>query len=109
MEIESSCPKLTLFFAVCSTIVATYFTLNAENYRWHWTAFLSGGSTGFYVFLYSVYYFVHKTNMTGFLQTVFYFGYMGLSSTVMFLLCGSLGFFGASVFVKTIFQDVKVD
>jgi len=94
---------------ICSTVVAVYFTLNAENYRWQWTSFHAGGSTGFYVFVYAVYYFYHKTNMTGFLQTAFYFGYMGLSSGVTYLLCGSLGFYGSNVFVKTIFQNVKVD
>lgn len=38
-------------------------------------AFLSAGSTAGYVFLYSVYYFLCKTKMSGLLQTSFYFGY----------------------------------
>ena len=33
---------------VCVTVVATYFLLNAENYRWHWTAFASAASASLY-------------------------------------------------------------
>jgi len=44
--------------------------------RWHWTSFFASGSTAVYVFVYSVYYFFTKTNMSGFLQTCYYFGYM---------------------------------
>ena len=61
---------------VCTTIVSVYFVLNAENHHWQWLAFLSAGSTAGYVFLYSVLYFLFKTQMTGFLQAAFYFGYM---------------------------------
>ena len=94
---------------VCVTIVATYFLLNSENHRWQWVTFFASGSTAFYVFLYSVYYFVVKTNMTGFLQTCFYFGYMCLFCLAMFLLCGTIGSFGSMVFIKRIYRNIKVD
>jgi transmembrane 9 superfamily protein 3 len=61
---------------VCTTIVAVYFVLNAENYHWQWIAFCSAGSTAGYVFLYSIFYFFYKTQMSGLLQVSFYFGYM---------------------------------
>ena len=61
---------------VCTSIVGVYFILNAENYHWQWISYMSAGSTSMYVFLYSVYYFFFKTQMTGFLQVSFYFGYM---------------------------------
>jgi transmembrane 9 superfamily member 3 len=38
---------------VCATIVAVYFLLNAEDYRWQWLSFIGAGSTAGYVFLYS--------------------------------------------------------
>ena len=94
---------------MCSTIVCVYFLLNAENYHWQWTAFFAGGSSGFYVFLYSLYYFYAKTNMTGLLQTVFYFGYMGMQSVVLSILCGTFGFLASNWFVRTIFRNVKID
>jgi transmembrane 9 superfamily protein 3 len=67
---------ILMVVTLCVTIVCTYFLLNAENYKWHWTSFTAAGSTAFYVFLYSIYFYFFKTNMSGFLQTCFYFGYM---------------------------------
>jgi len=92
-----------------TTIISTYFCLNAENYHWQWNAFFSGASTSIYVFLYGVYYFYFKTNMWGFLQTSFYFGYTALISLSLGCLCGTLGHASSSKFVRTIFQNVKVD
>ena len=99
-----------LVLVVCmTTIIVVYFCLNSENYLWQWTAFYSGGSTALYVFLYSIYYFTFKTSMNGLVQTAFYFGYMFLISLVLGVLCGTLGHWAASKFVRTIFQNVKVD
>jgi transmembrane 9 superfamily protein 3 len=92
-----------------TSIIVVYFSLNAENYLWQWTAFWSGASTAAYVFLYGIYYFVFKTTMHGLLQTSYYFGYMALISVNLGLLCGVLGHAAASRFVRAIFQNVKVD
>ena len=92
-----------------TTIIVVYFCLNAENYLWQWTALASGGSIAGYVFLYGIYYFIFKTQMTGFLQTMFYFGYMALISLTLGTLSGTVGHFAASKFVRTIFRNVKVD
>ncbi|CAJ1961673.1 unnamed protein product [Cylindrotheca closterium] len=92
-----------------TSIIVVYFCLNAENYLWQWTAFGSGASTSGYVFLYGVYYYIFKTHMHGLLQMTFYFGYMTLIALNLGLLCGTLGHWAASKFVKAIFQNVKVD
>ncbi|KAJ1621526.1 hypothetical protein T492DRAFT_1069239 [Pavlovales sp. CCMP2436] len=94
---------------VCVTIVVTYFLLNNEDYRWAWTSFLSGASTSIYVLAYSVYYFLFKTKMSGFFQTVFYFGYMLLFCTMLGLQCGAVGYLGCSAFVKRIYRNIKSD
>jgi len=94
---------------VCVTIVCSYFLLNAEDYRWQWTSFLSAGSTALYIYLYSFYYFFFKTKMYGFFQTVFYFGYMALFSTALGIMCGTLGYVGTSFFVRKIYSTVKID
>ncbi|XP_073252380.1 transmembrane 9 superfamily member 3-like [Porites lutea] len=94
---------------VCVTIVCTYFLLNAEDYRWQWTAFLSAASTAGYVYLYSFYYFFFKTKMYGLFQTTFYFGYMALFSAGLGIMCGTFGYAGASAFVKKIYSTVKID
>ena len=128
-------------------------------------AFLSSGSTAGYVFLYSVYYFLCKTKMSGLLQTCFYFGYTcvyinlyilylyniytciykytprtsvrpsvrstdtlqpphlhhtpthtkskkshrALFCFALFLLCGAIGVAGATLFVRRIYTNLKVD
>lgn len=92
-----------------TSIIVVYFCLNAENYLWQWTAFGSGASTAGYVFVYGIYYFVFKTEMHGFLQTSNYFGYMALIAINLGLLCGTLGHAAANMFVRAIFQNVKVD
>ncbi|KAJ1440490.1 hypothetical protein B484DRAFT_149063, partial [Ochromonadaceae sp. CCMP2298] len=94
---------------VCTTIVSVYFILNIENYKWQWVAMGSAGSTSLYVFMYSVFYFYYKTQMTGLLQVSYYFGYMFLFCTAMFCMCGSLGVAGANIFVHKIYRNVKID
>lgn len=94
---------------VCVTIVCTYFLLNAEDYRWQWTSFLSGASIAVYVYLYSIYYFVFKTKMYGAFQTAFYFGYMLIAAIGLGVLCGTLGYAGSSLFVHQIYRNVKID
>jgi len=93
--------------SVCVTIVSTYFLLNAEDHRWKWTAFGSGASTGIYVFLYAIFYFYTKTMMTGFFQTVFYFGYMFMFAAGISFLTGGVGYVGTSWFVSSIYGQIK--
>jgi len=93
--------------SVCVTIVSTYFLLNAEDHRWKWTAFGSGASTGIYVFLYAIFYFYTKTMMTGFFQTVFYFGYMFMFAGGISFLTGAIGYVGTSWFVSSIYGQIK--
>jgi len=92
-----------------TTIIVVYFCLNAENYLWQWIAIGSGGSVGGYVFLYGVYFFMFKTDMHGFLQTVYYFSYMSLIALSLGTICGTVAHASASKFVRTIFKNVKVD
>jgi len=100
---------ILLTVTVCVTIVCTYFLLNAEDYRWQWTSFLSAASTAGYVYFYSFYYFFFKTKMYGFFQTTFYFGYMAVFSFGLGLLCGTVGYLGTALFVRKIYGTVKID
>lgn len=95
--------------SICVTIVCTYFLLNAEDYRWQWTSFLTGASTSVYVYIYAIYYFLFKTKMYGLFQTAFYFSYMGLFAGVLGVMCGTIGYAGTSVFVRKIYSTVKID
>ncbi len=94
---------------MCVTIVCTYFLLNAEDYRWHWTSFMAGGSTAAYVFLYAVYFFFNKTHMYGVMQTAFYFGYTAVFCFGLFILTGTIAYIGTSTFVHKIYGYIKSD
>jgi transmembrane 9 superfamily member 3 len=100
---------ILIVVTVCVTIVSTYFLLNAEDYRWKWTSFLSAASTAAYVFLYAVYFFFFKTHMSGFLQTAFYFLYTSLFCFGLAILTGSIGYVGTAIFIRRIFRAVKIE
>ncbi len=100
---------ILVIVTLCVSTVGAYFLLNAENYQWKWTSYLSGSSTAAYVFLYSIHYFFNKTKMTGFFQTCFYFGYTSMFCTGLGILCGAMGYMGASMFVHRIYHNIKLD
>merc|ERR1712004_571252 len=105
------CAILLLLFLViiCVSITCTYVLLNAEDYRWQWHSFLSCSATAGYVFIYTIHYFYNSTQMSGFLQTLYYFG-MSLNFCIgLGLFCGSLGFLGASKFVWLIYSNIKAE
>ena len=93
------------------TMMVVYFQLCAEDYHWWWRSFLSGGSAGIYVYLYSTYYFFTNVLKPGaYLITGFlYFGYMFIISAALAALCGTVGFYSAMWFVMKIFGSIKVD
>jgi len=104
---------LLVFFILSITcfeisIVFCYFRLCHENYNWWWSSFFSSGSTGFYVFLYSISYFGRlHTNI--FVTYLFYFGYMALISLAVALITGCIGFFSSLWFIQKIYSSIKVD
>ena len=69
----------------------------------------SAASVSGYVYLYSVYYFLFKTKMTGFFQTCFYFGYTAMFCLALGVTCGAVGYVGSNAFVRRIYRNVKVD
>ncbi|KAH3758343.1 Endosomal membrane protein, EMP70 [Pelomyxa schiedti] len=94
---------ILIIVTICVTIVSMYMLLNNEDPRWQWNSFMSAGSTALYVLMYSAYYFITKTDMSGFLQTIYYFGTVILLCSVIGLICGAVGFCGSKVFVKRIY------
>lgn len=102
---------LLILVATCAeiTIVMCYFQLCNEDYRWWWRSYLSAGSSGVYLFIYSIWYFVSKLNINGFVPTVLYFFYMAMVSFTFFLITGSIGFISCMWFVRKIYGAIKVD
>eukprot|EP00727_Mastigamoeba_balamuthi_P010377 m51a1_g5962 putative EMP70 family protein (597) ;mRNA; r:166004-168001 len=100
---------ILLLVAACITVALTYFQLSMEDYRWWWNSFFCGGSTGLFVYAYSIFYYAYRTRMSGFLQGAFYFGYTGAACYLIFLMLGSVGFYSSLFFVRYIYSQIKVD
>jgi len=94
---------------VCVSITCTYVLLNAEDYRWQWQSFLCCSATAGYIFLYTIHYYFSSTQMSGFLQTIYYFGTSINFCIFLGLFCGSLGYIGASRFVFLIYSNIKAE
>ncbi|XP_076921465.1 transmembrane 9 superfamily member 7-like [Bidens hawaiensis] len=91
------------------TIVFCYFQLRGEDYNWWWRAYLTAGSSALYLFLYSVFYFFMKLNITKFVSSVMYYGYMLIASYAFFVLTGTIGFYACLWFVRKIYSSLKID
>jgi transmembrane 9 superfamily protein 2/4 len=104
---------LLVFFILCVTcaeitMVLVYFQLCSEDYNWWWRSFMTSGSTAFYVFLYSAFYFSKlEANLT--VTYFIYFGYMTIICFGMFLVTGLMGYSAALWFTKKIYGSIKVD
>ena len=74
------------------SIALTYFQLTSEDYRWWWTSFSASGSSGLYVFLYSIMYFNSRFQIRHWVSVLMYFGYMFIMSCIFPLISGAVGF-----------------
>ncbi|KAI4299650.1 hypothetical protein L6164_033086 [Bauhinia variegata] len=91
------------------TVALTYFQLAAEDHEWWWRSFLCGGSTGLFIYGYCWYYYGATSDMSGFLQTTFFFGYMACICYGLFLMLGAVGFRAALIFVRHIYRSIKCE
>jgi transmembrane 9 superfamily protein 2/4 len=91
------------------SIVLCYFQLCNEDYRWWWRAYFTSGSSALYLFLYSLFYFYTKLDITRVVPMMMYFGYMAMVSYGFFCLTGTIGFYACYLFVWTIYSAVKID
>lgn len=91
------------------TVALLYFQLAREDHRWWWASYINGGMTGLFIFVYSFYYYFHRSEMSGMLQGSFFFGYMGVVSFAFFIMLGSAGFQFSLIFVRYIYSRIKSD
>lgn len=91
------------------SVVLTYFQLTNEDYRWWWRSFLGCASSGFYLFLYSIWYYQTKLDYQGFLSGMVYFTYNIIISMAFGFFTGAIGFFSSLIFTKKIYAALKVD
>ncbi|ESO96693.1 hypothetical protein LOTGIDRAFT_174735 [Lottia gigantea] len=100
---------ILLSVTACISVALTYFQLSAEDYRWWWRSIFSAGSTGIFVFIYALFYYCKRSNMSGALQTIEFFGYTFLSCYVFFLMLGTVSYFSSLKFVRYIYVNLKMD
>lgn len=101
--------SLLLMVTSFLTTVFTYYRLSVEDYHWWWPSLASGGSAGFFVFAYAIFFFSYRSQMNGVLQSTFFFGYVSMVSYGFFLMLASVGFLSSFVFVRYIYGAIKSD
>lgn len=92
-----------------TVLISTYLLLNAENYHWWWASFFTGGASGFWIFVYSAWYYATRLHIDGFVSSLLFFSYSALACAVYSLATGTVGFLTAYAFVRRIYGGVKVD
>ncbi|KAL5107733.1 Transmembrane 9 superfamily member 4 [Taenia crassiceps] len=90
-------------------VVTTYFQLCSEDYHWWWRSFITSGGAAVYLFLYSIYYFATRLEITSFVSTLLYFGYCSILTATFWILTGTIGFFSAFTFLRKIYAAIKID
>eukprot|EP01112_Ceratiomyxa_fruticulosa_P017393 TRINITY_DN5408_c0_g2_i1.p1 TRINITY_DN5408_c0_g2~~TRINITY_DN5408_c0_g2_i1.p1 ORF type:complete len:627 (+),score=97.83 TRINITY_DN5408_c0_g2_i1:181-2061(+) len=101
---------LLMMIIVCIevSVILCYFQLCSEDYHWWWRSFLVTGSSGVYMFLYSILFFVSKTEASG-VSVVVYFGYMLITSWGFFLVTGTIGFLASFSFINRLMTRIPID
>lgn len=100
-----------LLIVTCAEIavVLTYFQLCSEDYRWWWRSMCTPGSSGLYLFLYSIYYLQTRLYIDSGIPTLLYLGYMWLISVTFAMCTGVIGYHATFWFNHKIYSAVKVD
>jgi hypothetical protein len=99
---------MLLLVAATVTVLFTYFHLNAEDHRWWWRSFGSGGAVALFFYTYCIYFFL-QTGMSGFMQCSFFFLYSALVAYALALLLGSASFYATYYFVIYIYSRIKAE
>jgi transmembrane 9 superfamily protein 1 len=100
---------ILLCVTACISVSLTYFQLAAEDYRWWWRSIFIAGSTGVFVFAYALFFYVKRSNMSGILQSLQFFGYTLLSCYIFSLMLGTVGYYSSLKFIRYIYLNIKMD
>ncbi|EIW83085.1 hypothetical protein CONPUDRAFT_121466 [Coniophora puteana RWD-64-598 SS2] len=91
------------------SILFTYFMLCAEEYRWHWRAFLVGGGSAFWVLGYGLFYWATRLSLESFTSILLYLGYLLLLVLLVFMVTGTIGFLASYWAVRRLYSAIRVD
>ncbi|XP_054797311.1 transmembrane 9 superfamily member 2-like [Prosopis cineraria] len=100
---------ILLIVTAFSTVALTYLQLAVEDHEWWWRSFLYGGSIGFFIYGYCFYFYHARSDMSGFMQTSFFFGYMACICYGFFLMLGAIGFRASLILVRHIYRSIKCE
>lgn len=91
------------------SILFTYFLLCAEEYRWHWRAFLTGGGSAFWLLAYGLFYWASRLSLSSVQSALLYLGYLLLIALFDFLVTGTIGFLATYWAVRRLYGAIRVD
>lgn len=94
---------LLMLAIACSAVSAgiAYRCVCTEDWGWCWTSFFASGSTGLYVFIYSVYYLAIDLRwLNGPASTSIYIGYSLILALCVMLSTGAIGSLAAFSFLQ---------
>lgn len=100
------CIILTITCAQIS-VVMCYFQLCSEDYKWWWRSYLTSGAAAFYMFLYALYYFATRLQITSFVSALLYFGYTAIMSLGFFVATGTIGYYSCYYFICKIYSSIN--
>lgn len=88
------------------SVVLCYMRLANEDWAWWWPSFWASGSSGLYVFLFSIYMLSTSSSISAghTVSNLLFIAYSGLFATAFSLLTGSIGCLSSLAFVRRIFS-----
>ncbi|KAJ6499265.1 Nonaspanin TM9SF [Mycena sanguinolenta] len=91
------------------SILFTYFCLCAEEYRWHWRAFLTGGGSAFWLLAYGLFFWASRLSLHSMSSAILYLGYLFLLVIFDFLITGTIGFLASYWAVRRLYSAIRID
>ena len=90
------------------TVLFIFLNLCRGDYNWTWKSFIMGSSPVIYIVIYSVLYFFYlRINRLS--SLIVYFGMMGMVSSILLLICGTIAVLFNFVFLKIIYSKIRID
>ncbi|CAD8107022.1 unnamed protein product [Paramecium sonneborni] len=90
------------------SIITVYLLIQNQNHRWQWKAFFVPFTSGVYLFIYSIQYYLDSLQFTRFSTILYYFSTMYMASLCLGLICGTVGFLASHIFVQKIYSMIKL-
>lgn len=67
------------------------------------------GCSGLFIYGYCFYYYLARSDMGGWMQTSFFFGYMACVCLAFFIMLGTIGWRASLLFVRHIYRAIKCE